>query len=195
MTLPPMQERVMAMREACGFRGRQAGVTLIEQIMVVAVLGVLAAIAVPALARLFQRNQVQLAQTEFIAALQHARGTAVVSGKPTLFCPSHDGRSCSNDTRWETGWLIGHDTARKGQPDAAPLRSRAGYTGIVVLGDSGHRLVRFQSDGSASGMTNTWRFCHRGQPDQVLVVVIANSGRVRGAKASAEQAASCAAAQ
>lgn len=185
----------MAMRQACGFDGKQAGVTLIEQIMVLAILGVLAAIAVPSLAQLLQRNQVQLAQAEFIAALQHARGTAAVSGKPTLFCPSRDGRSCSNDTRWETGWLIGHDPTRKGQPDTAPLRSRAGYAGIVVLGDSGRRLVRFQSDGSASGMTNTWRFCRRDRPDEALVVVIANSGRVRGAKASAEQAASCVAAQ
>lgn len=185
----------MAMRQACGFHGKQAGVTLIEQIMVVAVLGVLAAIAAPSLARLLRRNQVQLAQAEFIAALQHARGTAAVSGRSTLLCPSRDGARCSGETRWESGWLIGHDPARKGQPDAAPLRSGPGYAGITILGDDGRRFVRFQSDGSASGTTNTLRICRRGQPDQALVVVVANSGRVRGARASAEQAASCAAAQ
>lgn len=185
----------MAMRQACGFRERQTGVTLIEQIMVVAILGALAAIALPSLAPLLQRNQVQLAQAEFIAALQHTRGSAALSGKPTLFCPSRDGERCSGETRWESGWLIGHDPARQGQPDAAPLRIRAGYHGITILGDNGRRLTRFQSDGSASGMTNTLRFCHRGQPDQALVVVISNSGRVRGARADAEQAASCASAQ
>ena len=185
----------MAMRQACSFRGRQSGITLIEQIMVVAILGVLAAIATPSLAQLLRRNQVQLAQTEFIAALQHARGTAALSGKSTLFCPSRDGAHCSGETRWESGWVIGHDPARKGQPDVTPLRTRAGYVGITILGDDGRRLVRFQSDGSASGMTNTLRICRRGQPDPTLVVVVSNSGRVRGAKASAEQAASCAAAQ
>lgn len=185
----------MAMRKACGPRGRQRGVTLIEQIMVVATLGVMAAIATPSLASLLQRNQVQVAQAEFIAALQHTRSTAAVSGKPTLFCPSRDGSRCSGETRWESGWLIGHDPARQGQPNATPLRVRAAYAGITILGDNGRRLTRFQSDGSASGMTNTLRFCRRGHPEEALVVVISNAGRVRGAKASAEQAASCAAAQ
>jgi len=185
----------MAIRQACGHRERQAGITLIEQVMVLAILGVLVVIATPSLAKLLRRNQVQLAQMEFIAALQHARGTAAFSGKPTLLCPSRDGVQCSGEARWESGWLIGHDPARKGQPDTAPLRTGPGYTGITILGDSGRRLVRFQSNGSASGMTNTLRFCRRGEPDQALVVVISNSGRIRGAMASAEQAASCAAAQ
>ncbi|HKR77335.1 MAG TPA: GspH/FimT family pseudopilin [Rhodanobacter sp.] len=185
----------MAMRQTCAPAGRQRGVTLIEQVMVVAILGVMAAIAMPSLASLLQRNQVQVAQTEFIAALQHARGSAVLSGKPTLFCPSRDGAHCSGETHWESGWLIGHDRTRQGQPDAAPLRVRDGYDGITVLGDSGRQLTRFQSDGTASGTTNTLRFCRRGQAEGALVVVISNSGRVRGAKASAEQAASCAAAQ
>lgn len=185
----------MAMRQACGCLERQSGVTLVEQIMAVAILGVLAAIAAPSLAQLLRRNQVQLAQAEFIAALQHARGTAALSGKSTLLCPSRDGTRCSGETRWESGWLIGHDVARKGQPDAAPLRTGPGHAGITILGDSGRRLVRFQSDGSASGTTNTLRFCRRGQPGQTLLVVISNSGRVRGAEASADQAASCAAAQ
>ncbi len=185
----------MAMRQACGPRDRQRGVTLIEQIMVVAILGVMAAIAMPSLASLLQRNQVQVAHAEFIGALQHARGTAVTSGKPTLFCPSRDGKRCSGETRWESGWLIGHDPARQGQPEATPLRARAAYAGITILGDSGRRLTRFRSDGSASGMTNTLRFCRRGHPEEAWVVVISNVGRVRGAKANAEQAASCAAAQ
>ncbi|GAB3783271.1 GspH/FimT family pseudopilin [Dyella agri] len=185
----------MAMRQACRLREGQAGVTLIEQIVVLAIIGVLTAIAVPSLAELFRRNQVKLAQAEFIAALQHARGTAVFSGKPTLLCPSRDGAQCSSETRWESGWLISHEPARKGPPHARVLRITPGYAGITILGDNGRRLVRFQTDGSARGTPNTLRFCRRGQPDQALVVVVSNSGRIRGATASARQAASCAAAQ
>ncbi|MBD8871765.1 GspH/FimT family pseudopilin [Rhodanobacter sp. DHB23] len=163
--------------------------------MVVAILGVLAAMALPPLARLLQRDRVRVAQTDFIAALQHARGIAITTGRPTLFCPSRNGAQCSSETRWESGWLIGHDRDRDGQPDASPLRTQSGYAGITILGDSGRPLVRFRGDGSASGTTNTLRFCSRSEPGQVLLVVISNTGRIRGAPASMEDATSCTAAQ
>ncbi|WP_077441258.1 GspH/FimT family pseudopilin [Rhodanobacter sp. C01] len=175
-----------------GSSGKQLGVTLIEQIMVLAIMAALTSIAAPPLRQLLSRNQLQVAQTDFIAALQHTRGTAITTGRRTLFCPSRDGQRCSEETRWDGGWLIGHDVDHDNQPDNGPLRTGRGYDKISILGDSGRRLVRFQSDGTAVGTTNTWRFCRQGQPDQALVVVLSNSGRIRGAPASAAQAADCA---
>lgn len=172
---------------------RQSGATLIEQIMAVAIMGILAAVAAPALSQLLTRNQVQTAQLDLIATLQHARATAITSGKPTLFCPSRDGTHCSNETHWEGGWLLAHDPAQANQPTTV-LRHGGAYAHITVLGDTGRRFMRFHGDGSASGSTNTLRLCRRGHPEQALVVVVSNAGRVRGATASAEQAASCAAA-
>lgn len=192
MKLRLRRDDAMRIHRNSGSPGKQLGVTLIEQIMVLAIIAVLTSIAALPLRQLLGRNQLQVAQTDFIAALQHTRGTAITTGRRTLFCPSRDGRHCSNETRWDGGWLIGHDADRDHQPDNSPLRTGRGYDTISIVGNSGRLLVRFQSDGTASGTANTWRFCRQGSSDQALIVVISNSGRIRGAPASASQAAECA---
>jgi type IV fimbrial biogenesis protein FimT len=167
--------------------------TLIEQIMVLAIITVLASVAIPPLRRLLGRNQLQVAQMDFISALQHARGTAVTSGKLTLFCPSRDGSRCSDDSRWDSGWLLAHDSDGDHQPDHAPLYSGHGYGGkLIIYSSTGRHYVRFRPDGSVSGSNIALLFCLQGSADPALSVVVSNAGRVRGAPASAKQTAECA---
>ncbi len=169
----------------------QRGVSLIEQIMVLAIIGILTGIALPPLQHLLGRNRLQEAQTDFITALQHARSTAATSGKRTLFCPSPDGNHCSGDTQWEHGWLLGHDTDGDHQPDGGPSYTRNTYTGLHITSSHGRHDVRFRPDGSAGGSNLTLLFCEPGGDGQALSVIVSNAGRVRGAPATAAQAASC----
>ncbi len=169
----------------------QHGTSLIEQIMVLAIIGVLLGVALPPLRHVLGRNRLQVAQTDFITALQHARSTAATSGKRTLFCPSSDGSQCSGDTRWEHGWLLGHDTNGDHQPDGGPSYTRAAYAGLRISSSPGRHDVRFKPDGSAAGSNLTLLFCEPGGDGHALSVVVSNPGRVRGAPASAAQAASC----
>lgn len=172
---------------------RQRGVTLIEQIMALAIMAVLLGIATPPLRQLLGRNALRVAQTDFIAALQHARETAVMSGKRTLFCPSRDGNRCSDGTRWEDGWLLGRDGDGDDQPDGDLLYAGGGYDGkLVIRSSSGRHVVRFHPDGSASGSNITLLFCQPSSAKDALAVVVSNAGRVRGAPADAAQVASCA---
>ncbi|MCW8807891.1 MAG: GspH/FimT family pseudopilin [Rhodanobacter sp.] len=183
----------MAMGHGHLFGGRQCGMTLIEQIMVLVIVAVLTGLTVPPMHHLLSRNQVRVAQTDFIVALQQARETAVVSGRQTLFCPTRDGESCSNDWRWDGGWLLGHDSDGDHQPDNGPLYVGQGYDGKVTIHSSvGRRYVRYHPDGSASGSNLTLLFCRHGNTADALSVVVSNSGRVRGAPASKSQAAECA---
>ena len=171
----------------------QRGISLIEQIMTVCIIAILAGIALPPLHHLLSRNRLQVAQSDFMAALQHARSTAVTTGKRTLLCPSPDGSQCSNDARWEHGWLLGHDADGDHQPDGSPSYTRAAYApGLHIASSSGRHDVRFQPDGSAAGSNLTILFCEPGERGQTLSVVVSNSGRIRGAPATAAQAASCA---
>lgn len=169
----------------------QRGISLIEQIMILAIIGTLAGVALPSLRHVLGRNRLQVAQSDFMTALQHARSRAATSGKRTLFCPTPDGRQCSGGTRWEHGWLIGHDTDGDHQPDGGPSYTRAAYAGLHITSSRGRHDVRFQPDGSAGGSNLTLVFCEPGSKRSALAVVVSNAGRVRGAPATPAQTARC----
>lgn len=169
----------------------QRGTSLIEQIMILAIIGILTGIALPPLRHVLGHNRLQVAQSDFITALQHARSSAAATGKRTLFCPSLDGQQCSGDTQWEHGWLLGHDTDGDHQPDGGPSYTRASYTGLRISSSQGRHDVRFQPDGSAGGSNLTIVFCEPAGKSSALAVVVSNAGRVRGAPASPKQVVRC----
>ena len=172
---------------------RERGVTLVEQVMVVAIMATLIGAAMPSMRRLLDRNQLRTAQADFIGALHHTREAAVIARQATVFCPSRDGRQCADEERWDHGWLLAADRDHDNQPDGQPLHVNGNYAERLTIQSSiGRRHVRFQADGSARGSNLTFVFCRRGTAEQALSVVVANSGRIRGGAASAEQAADCA---
>lgn len=172
-------------------RCRSRGVTLVEQVMVVAILAVLVGIATPSLAGLVRRERTRSAQMDFLGALGYARGEAVLRRVRVLFCPTRDHVRCSEESRWEDGWLVGVDSDHDNQPDAAPLRVGEGHAPLLIRSSAARQHVTFLPDGSAGGSNLTLLFCDPKHAEQALGVVVSNSGRVRGSRPSAEQAAGC----
>ena len=173
---------------------QQAGVTLIELIVALAVVVTLACVAAPAFSQLRSRSRLQTAQTDLFAALNHARGVAVTNGRRTMLCPSRDGRQCNDGLHWEDGWLLGHYYAgQANQIDGAPLRSFKGDPQLTILSTAGRQRVRFQADGTAGASNVIFTLCARGKAEGTLTVVASNAGRVYGSKATVEQGRRCAA--
>lgn len=172
----------------------QAGFSLVEQVMVLAILAVLAGIAVPSMARLLGSHRLQTAQFEYLAAMRYARAEAVQAGTRVLLCPSRDGSQCGNKADWNRGWLLALDRDHDGQPDGVPLRVQRMDGRLTILGSNGRDHVRFLPDGSALGSNLSLLFCSRDAPGPALLVVVSNAGRARGDTATPVQAAACAAA-
>lgn len=171
-----------------------AGFTLVETVVALAVAGVLLSLAIPAFGAMLARHRLATAQLELMAALQHARGLAITSGRRTLLCPTTDGRQCADDTHWERGWLIGsYRSDKANQLDGPPQRVNGGHARLIITSTAGRTRIRFQPNGTSGGSTVTFTLCRPGHPEDALVIKVSNMGRVAGAKADADQAASCAA--
>jgi type IV fimbrial biogenesis protein FimT len=169
----------------------QAGISLVEQIMVIALVAVLAGLAWPPLGHLVRSQRLRGAQFAYVAALRYARSAAVEEDTRMLFCPSADGRRCGGHDDWAHGWLLARDRDRDGHPDGAPLRVGRMAPHLSILGTAGRDQVRFLPDGSALGSNLSLLFCPPGGRGHVLLVVVANSGRIRGARATPAEAAAC----
>jgi len=83
----------------------QSGFTLIEIMVVVALIAILASLAVPSWTQLLVRNSVRASVNDFSLSLQFARSQAVLLNSPVTLCPSSDGANCTG-TNYAAGWIV-----------------------------------------------------------------------------------------
>lgn len=158
------------------------GFGLAEQIIALAVLAVLIALAVPSFHRMLETHELRAAQSDYLAALQHARNLAVNEQVRAIFCPSRDQRTCSSDGSWGDSWLIG-----KADPDKpSQLLGPPRYAGqkrrdaLVVTSSSKLGYVGFDPMGTSINTNQTLSFCMKNETQPILKVIVSLAGRIRG---------------
>jgi type IV fimbrial biogenesis protein FimT len=164
------------------------GFTLPELLVVVAIVGLLAALAVPALAEAIARHRLRAAAGDLLDGLRKARSVAVWRGDETVVCASRDGRSCHPTADWAWGWI---GRARERGDTFASARGPDGR--LAALRRGGRHEVRFLPNGTSPGTNQKIVLCLRGRPATALTVSISNAGLVRLAATDADDAARCAA--
>lgn len=133
---------------------KSRGFTMIELMVVIAIVAILTTLAAPSFVQLITKNNVSSAVNTFLADMRFARSDAVRRGGGVVMCRSDNpettstsGPTCgSGSTRgWESGWIIFRDQNNNGARnynadpalDDTVLRVQAPITSINSIAEPG----------------------------------------------------------
>lgn len=163
------------------------GFTILEFLIVLAVVSVLVTIAVPSFRAMVAHNRLASASNELLSSLYLLRSEAAKRNRIMKMCrrPSSGLPIC--DSRrggaWDAGWLLWADDDNNSQvdPDEVIVSQHQGFRGAVRLTGNGSVVNRiaFQPIGSVSGVGNgTFTACVPGST-RVRQIIISKAGRIR----------------
>ncbi len=159
--------------------GAQCGLTLVEILVTMILLGILATVGAPSLGKFIVDIRVAGAASGFERILRHARSEAVSRGRTVRICASNDGWSCDPQRRWERGWISYVDLDGNGErEETEPL--------LQVRHRMKRLEIRFNGGASVSvnalgriGRNSSMDFCATGEPHPGRRLVMIHSGRLR----------------
>lgn len=163
---------------------RQRAYTLHEALIALAVAGIVATVAAPALLKFIEHQQLTSAANSLVTALMTARSESIMRTVQAVLCPTRDGTRCAGDsgthTEWHHGYLLFVDDNANHQrdPEERVLRVFDKTLRIRVYSSSHRDHVTYRPDGLATGTNATFLFC--GEDGVALrILVLSNTGRAR----------------
>jgi len=159
---------------------RQAGLTLSELLVTLAVISTLAAAAHSELPYFIQKNRMAGEINQFIGALQLARNEAVKYSRRVVLCPSIDGQECADSSAWGSGWILFASDNREREAEEALLQTGMPIGSGIEMHSGNHRKrIVYRPDGSAGGTNSSFTFCDRRKLAKPRVICLSGTGRPR----------------
>lgn len=173
----------------------QAGLTLIELMIVLCIAAVLLGVAVPAFSNGLEASRAMDARSSLLASLSAAATRAGITGVHGVLCPSLDGVACADSADWSQGWLVFLDpnASRELEGGERILRIQPALAGQVRLRSSvGRTRIVFQGNGGNAGSNATFTLCDGRGPARARALIMSNTGGLRdGVATAANLAATC----
>ena len=116
---------------------KDAGFTVIAALIVVAIFGLLLAIAAPPLTDFLNEVQARQNTNEFLSSLLLARSEAVTRNRPVSMCKIDAStlEDCDSDNAWHDGWLSFEDLDEDGVLDVGEeiIDQHAGLDDTTII--------------------------------------------------------------
>lgn len=193
INLKKISARTLARHRSVGGQG----FTLIELMVVIALVAILSAIVIPGLSSFVQDGRVSANVNEFISSITFARTEAVKRGRLVTMCRSSnadagDASTClAAGDDWASGWIVYEenttsDDGKSGvgtrqSPETIVIRRGALLSNMIVKSDPAISLITFNSLGQPVGpaAAATLRFDFSVNGKSPRKVCISRIGRVK----------------
>ena len=145
---------------------QQRGFNIIELMVTVAVVGILAAVALPSFADAIARNRIAAQANDFAAAVNYARTEAIRRNSPAGVCASSDNAACGG--AWSDGWIVWAASVTAAPPAIDVLRVSEFNASDTFTPVAATQAIAFNARGSLSTAADSFVLqpgeCDPGKP-------------------------------
>lgn len=135
-------------------KSKRHGFTLLEMIIVISIVSILMATALPGFTLMTKNTRLSNSVNELAASLYFARSEALKRGARVVVCKSSNGAACTTDGDWEQGWIVFEDTDNSISVDAneAILKIKTAMPNHVTMINTGllADYISYQATGAVA---------------------------------------------